>query len=140
MGKVFLTIAGTVVVLNILLLLLPDGKYEKYVRFTAGLIVLLTVFGSIFRLNPDHAALNFDKNAYTLENEGVLETARRQIAEKSIAEKIKEETGIETTVSVVLENDKIKSVHISGCSEKKDEVADIAAAYCDINRGFVVVQ
>ena len=72
MGKVFLTIAGTVVVLNILLLLLPDGKYEKYVRFTAGLIVLLTVFGSIFRLNPDHAALNFDKNATHLKTKACL--------------------------------------------------------------------
>ena len=46
--------AGAIIVLNIIILLTPDGRFEKYVSFISGLVILAVMIGSFKNITfPD---------------------------------------------------------------------------------------
>lgn len=140
MGEIFFKITGTVMVLNIIFLILPDGKYEKYAQFIAGLIVILTIAGSIFKVEIEHSVLNFDQNAFEFDNSKLKSVAEEQIIEETLQKNIADELGIDVTIDVEFADRKIHSIDVFTDSERKNEITDVLLSYCDINRKDIVVK
>ena len=117
MYKIFFTIAGTAVVLNVYLLLVPNGKYEKYVGFVAGLLIMLITMQTVFNqeVNISFGNLNFDES-FTFENSAVSRVALEQwiegIAEGNLSSKVQ--------VRVKKQGDVIRCIELYAESELKE--------------------
>lgn len=70
--------AGAIIVLNIIILLTPDGRFEKYVSFISGLVILAVMIGSFKNITlPDNNIFSDYEITFqnkTLENEIFLQT------------------------------------------------------------------
>ena len=141
MSAIFFNVSGTVLVLNVLFVLIPDGKYAKYVQFVAGLIVILTIAGNFINTSVDYSALNFDEVSFsTFDAEKFENSVREDLIEESIKIKIKEISQKDTEVEVETAANEILKVTILTDEINCGEIIDVVAQYCDINREFVVVK
>lgn len=140
MREFFLTIIGTILVLNVMFLLLPHGKYEKYVKYVAGVIVLLTIATNLFSVKIDHDIINFDNESAYYNNEDLNIKVKEQISESTLKEKILNETGIEVDIDLSLNNEKIDKITIENAKEKEDKIINIIMSECDINRDKIVIK
>lgn len=141
MSSVFFNITGTVLVLNILFLLVPDGKYAKYVQFVAGLIVILTVAGNFINVSLDYSALNFDETAFSeFDNEELENSVRKDLIEDSVRVKINEAFNADAEVTAEISGNEILGITVSTNSLEREKIIDFVVQYCDINRESVVIK
>ena len=141
MSEIFFNITGTVLVLNILFLLIPDGKYAKYVQFVAGLIVIMTVAGNFIDVSIDYSSLDFDEASLSGFDEQKFRSAvRKYLTEDSIETKIKETVGIDTEVDVSMHNNEFSGVTVFTDSSEHKKITEVIVQYCDINRNLVVIK
>lgn len=140
MGGIFFNIAGTVLVLNILFLLIPDGKFSKYVQFVAGLIVMLTVAGNFLSLDIDHSIIHFDDEALSYDSRKLEKSVRDEIIAESVKTRIEEKFGIEADVMVKTESNSITEVTVFTDCRDTEKIAGLVMQYCDINRESVVIK
>ena len=146
MGQIFLTIAGIVIVLNMIYLLLPDGKYAKYSQLIAGLVVICVVAAAIFNTKISSDVIHFEEYTPAFQNENleeVVEEQTREVTESTIASYLKSLYGedIIEEVSVELEENAIVSVKVKITNVMlKDKIREDTAQYCDIKSDCVVVE
>ena len=139
MYTAFYKICGTVIVLNILFILIPEGKYEKYIRFVAGLIVILTVAGSIFRIDFSPEILSFDFKGFDVKSEMVNDSLKKQTAEVELERLIFEHTGTSCDVDVEFTEGKFSKITVSNVADAEKTI-NIIMRNCDINRNNIVLQ
>ena len=140
MREIFFKICGTVLILNVMLLILPDGKYEKYVKFTAGLIVILSVAGSLFDMSIDHKILNFDKEAFLTDTKETEQKLFENITAETLEECIFKELGFYVDVEMDLKDNNIQKIEVVGVNDKKELVEETIIRYCDIKRDRLVIK
>jgi hypothetical protein len=145
MKDILLTVAGTVAVLNIIYLFIPDGKYEKYMRVTAGLIIILTVINLVTGIEISGNTLYFDElpadyDLSALEKVMISQTEGEVSA--NITKKLSEKYGnVFKIENVTIENNAVARVDVriydkSAAASVQNEIA----AYCDINKAKVVIE
>lgn len=139
MYTAFYKICGTVVILNILFILIPEGKYEKYIRFVAGLIVILTVAGSIFKIDFSPEILSFDFKGFDEKSEIVNDSLKKQTAEVELERLIFEQTGTSCDVDVEFTEGKFSKITVTNVTNAEKTI-NIIMRNCDINRNNVVLQ
>lgn len=141
MREIFFNITGTVLVLNVMFLLIPDGKFEKYVRFIAGLIVILTIIGNIINIKLDHAVLQFDESDISYQsNEELEQSVKTDLIEETLEERIANELGISVDIEAEINGNKFNGIVILGAKEKIEEIKDTIIQYCDINRDNIMIK
>lgn len=139
MSTIFFNITGTVLVLNVLFTLIPNGKFQKYVQFVAGLIVILTVAGNFIHINFDHKLVYFDENAFSYDSKKLENSVRNDLIEESIRNKLEEEFQIKPEVVVVTDNNEIVEVSVF-TDYDKEKITEVLTRYCDINRSMIVIK
>ena len=145
MKDILLTVAGTVAVLNIIYLFIPDGKYEKYMKVTAGLIIILTVINLVTGIEISGNTLYFDElpEEYDL---SALETVMISQTEEKIADNITQMLypkygEVFEIENVTVENNAVAQVNVKIYDKSaSDAVINEIAAYCDINNAKVVIE
>ncbi len=143
MTNILLTVAATVVVLNIIFLFVPDGKYEKYIKITAGLIVIATFLNLIAGVEISGDILHFDEIAAE-HDISELEAVMAEQVEENVKQKITEHLsgkydGKFEVTDVKISNNAVTLFCIK-IFDKRDEIIADLAAYCDINTENVVVE
>ena len=143
MTNILLTVATTVVVLNIIFLFVPDGKYEKYIKITAGLIVIATFLNLITGIEISGDILHFDEIAEkhdTSELEAVMAEQVEENVKQKITQHLSERyDGKFEALDVKISDNAVTLVRIK-IFDKRDEIIADLAAYCDINTDNVVVE
>lgn len=140
MENFFYKLCGLIIVLNLLFIVIPENAYEKYVRFTVGLIVILTVCESIFHFELNGTALYFDNSAFEYNSEKLCNEFKAELIEEELKEKIRNQTGISPKISVVFDGNKIESVSVSETDGKKEEIIDTVMRECDINCNKITIK
>lgn len=135
MIDIILKISGTVIVLNIILTVAVDGKYERYISLTAGLIILLVMVGSF---KNTEILLPVFNESQVYENN--FEDAFSQKTASLIEEKLKERFPEIKKVSVDFDTE-IKNVWVEfsdNCdkNEKKREVSE----FLDVKESIVTAE
>ncbi len=135
MIDIILKISGTVIVLNIILTVAVDGKYERYISLTAGLIILLVMVGSF---KNTEILLPVFNESQVYENN--FEDAFSQKTAFLIEEKLKERFPEIKKVSVDFDTE-IKNVWVEfsdSCdkNEKKREVSE----FLDVKESIVTAE
>ena len=146
MTNILLTVAGTVVVLNIIYIFIPDGKYEKYIRPTAGLIVILTVVRLLFGIEISSDVLDFTSYAAEKQSMTQLEETLEKQTEQVACDKINRMLAAGYTdkaeaVWVDIADNVITAVGVRIYDESvRSTVCGQIAAYCDININSIVIE
>ena len=137
MYKLFFLFIGMIVVFNLYLLLVPDGKYEKYINFVAGLVVMFAIAHSFSKTEIDTSFFTFDfKNEYVYDNDEVSVVALEQWIE-GIA------TGYfdgDVEIKVHKQGSEIQTVEIHTDSQVSEEEVLWLSEQCDINRNKFLIK
>ncbi len=137
MYKVFWSIASIVVVLNMYLLFVPDGKYEKYTGFVAGLLILLISAQNFLNRETDISFPQLDFNSdLSFKTTEVSRLALEQwiegIAEGNLSSAVR--------VHVKKQGEEIRSVELYSASPLREEEIIWLSEQCDINREKFVIK
>lgn len=137
MYKTFFLIIGTIVVLNLFLVLVPDNKYEKYISFVVGLVVMLVVAQTFFNQDIRISLEDFQFDGVNeLENSKVSAVALEQwiegIAEGNLSGEIK--------VKVYKHGAEIQKIEIQSDYNVTEEEILWLSKQCDINREKFLVK
>ena len=92
------SIAGYLLVLNIALQLLPNKKYESYVRLFVGFLLLVLVAAPVFTKNFTGEIVEGAVESFLQEQEVVFREAERE--SRSVLKDAQEEEANEAIVSV----------------------------------------
>lgn len=137
MYKLFFLFIGMIVVFNLYLLLVPDGKYEKYINFVTGLVVMFAIAQSFSKAEIDTSFLTFDFGSeYVYENNEVSAVALEQWIE-GVA------TGYldgDVEIKVHKQGSEIQTVEIYTDSHVSEEEIVWLSEQCDINRNKFLIK
>lgn len=144
MSKALLLIAETVVVINIIYVLLPNGTFEKYSRHIFGLILMLVFAGTVTKVDISSDILYFDKNIPVYNQQKIIDVVEHQtkdIIEEKIVEQLTNEGISIKNVTVSLENDTLNGIEIvSGNNTNNEKIISLVAEYCGVNDNIIVVK
>ncbi|MBQ2897395.1 MAG: stage III sporulation protein AF [Clostridia bacterium] len=144
MSEILLLIAGTVVAINLVYVLLPNGSFEKYSRYTFGLILILVFIGTLTNAEISSQVLDFDSQMPVYNNDGIKETINNQ-TEKLIESKIKEQLTennivIDNLYVFLEENELEKVVVIPKNKNESEKICDIISSFCDIQKEIIIIE
>ncbi len=140
MRQFFITIIGTIFTLNMFLLIIPETKYEKYIKYVAGIIIIIVIASNIFSVKVDHDILNFDKNSFEFKQNNLNEKVNEQVTDDTLTKIIEDETGIKVKVNSVYKENMIEKIYIEEANGREDEILSILLRECDINRKQIVIK
>ncbi len=143
MVKIFFTVSVCTIVLNILVMLIPEGAYKKYSKVLCGLISAAVVLGIIVG-----ADIDFDfSDRYLTETFSVQEAqtmALRQgakIIEDNVREELEKHFSKSFFVVVTDDGDKISKLKIiSEQGIEKEEIVKIVLTVCKAERENIIVE
>ena len=143
MVKLFFTVSVCVIVLNIMVMLIPEGTYRKYSKVVCGVISVAVVLGIIVG-----ADIDFDFSDHYIEETFSVQQAQtialRQ-GEKILADNVKtqleEKLGGEFIVVVSDDGNKITKLKvIAEKNVREDEIRNIVLTVCNTERENVIVE
>lgn len=144
MSKIIVLIATTVIALNLLYTMLPNGNYEKYCKYIFGLVLVLVFAGTVTKLDISSQVLDFDKNVPVFENTKIVETVQNQTEAlicENIENMLKSKRIKINSVSVKLDNNLLLEVKLKpDDSRDTDEIISLVSSYCDINKENIVIE
>lgn len=140
MRQFFITIIGTIFMLNMFMLLIPETRYEKYVKYVVGIIIITVIASNLFSVRVDHDILNFDKTSFEFNENNLNEKVNEQLTDDTLTKIIEDETGVKVKMNSVYKENSIDKIYIEGGLENKDEIISILLRECDINRTKIVVK
>lgn len=144
MSKIIVLIATTVIALNLLYTMLPNGNYEKYCKYIFGLVLVLVFAGTVTKLDISSQVLDFDKNVPVFENTKIVETVRNQTEAlicENIENMLKSKRIKINSVSVKLDDNVLLEVKLKpDDSSDTDEIITLVSSYCDINKENIVIE
>ncbi len=141
MIDIIFKISGAIIVLNAVILLVPHGKFEKYISLITGLLIILIVLSVFWDISYDidfniaYNNLSYDSTDLEKELQSSLENdlEQRYLSDTNFKDSIKD-------IDVKLENEtisvKIKLVK----SEHKEEIINEVSTFYDIKKAFVVIE
>lgn len=137
MYKTFFLIIGTIVVLNLFLVLIPDNKFEKYISFVVGLIVMLVIAQTFLKHDVHISFSDFQFDCVNeFENSNVSNVALEQwiegIAEGNLNGNI--------TAKVYKQGAEIRKIEIQADYNVTEEEILWLSKQCDINREKFLVK
>lgn len=143
MTEIVFKTAGAIIVLNIILLLSPDGKYEKYVSFITGLIIMAVLIGNFKNITypVTKSFAGFEESVF--ENSALQEEIFRQ-TEKSLEQSFMEYAdknfkNVVDSISVTF-NGEIQKIEINlKDSAYIENVANSASEFFDIEKSKLII-
>ena len=143
MTKIFFTVSVCLIVLNILVMLIPEGTYRKYSKLVCGFISVAVVLGIIMGADVD-----FDfSDRYLSETFSVQEArtiALRQgakIIEDNVKTQLEEKFGGNFDVYVSDDGSKISKLKvIAPHGNNEEEIIRVILTVCNTERENIIVE
>ena len=144
MSKIIILIATTVIAINLLYALLPEGNYEKYCKYIFGLILILIFAGTVVKFEISSEILDFNNNVPVFENTKIADVVSEQkekLVRDNIINMLKSKRFFVKDLIVTIENNELKNVKVNLRDEKNvNEIISLISSYCDINKDVIVVE
>ena len=143
MTKIFFTISVCIIVLNILVMLIPEGTYTKYSRAVCGIISVAVVIGVIvnadieFTLSDRYLSETFSAK----EAQSVALKQGAKILEEKVSEEL--EKSFSKPFKVIITDDGEKLSKLKIISEKgvdSEKIIDVALTVCKGERENIIVE
>ncbi len=137
MYSIFFTIASVVVILNLFMLLVPEGKFEKYISAFTGLLVMLISASLFLGHEPSFEAIDFNTEISETENvSNISAVAVEQWIEGIATGKIEREI----SVKVILNRNEIEQIEITSSPVLSREELSWIATQCDMDMEIFVLK
>ena len=116
MRQFFITLVGTIFMLNMFLLIIPESKYEKYVKYVAGIIVIIVIASNLFSVKIDNNILNFDNKAFEFKERNFNDKVNEQLVSDTLERIVEDETGIKVKISSQYKDNTIDKITNIKCT------------------------
>ena len=143
MVKIFFTVSVCVTVLNIMVMLIPEGTYRKYSKVVCGVISVAVVLGIVVG-----ADIDFDFSDRYLEETFSVQQAQTmalrqgaKIIEDNVREELEKHFSQGFQVVVTDDGNKISKLKV--ISEKgieKEEIIKVVLTVCQAERENIIVE
>ena len=141
MIDIILKISGAIIVFNVIILLVPYGKFEKYISLITGLLIVLVVISTFGEVSIDRDFyISGEELSYDSSD---LESKLKYDIEYDLEQKYLNHTSFkEDIISIdVKANETIENVTIKLKSFKnQEEIINEASTFYDIKKAFVVIE
>ena len=141
MIDIIFKISGAIIVLNAVILLVPFGKFEKYISLVTGLLIVLVVISMFTDISPD-IDFNITDNNLSYDSSELEEELKSSI-ENDLQQRYLSSTNFKDSIEDL--NVELKSETISVkikliTDEHKEEIINEVSTFYDIKKAFVVIE